>query len=54
MLIYCFAVAVLAFQAVITLELKRRENDNKVIALQLRMQEMMSVLVECVRPSRPP
>jgi hypothetical protein len=40
------AVAVLAFKAVVTLELKRRDNDNKVIALQLQMQEMMSALLQ--------
>ena len=39
-------VAVLAFKAVVTLELKRKDNDKKVVVLQLRMREMMSTLVE--------
>jgi hypothetical protein len=37
---------VLAFKAVVTLELKRRENDSKIIVLHLKMQEMMSVLLQ--------
>ena len=41
-------VAVLAFKAVMTLEMKRRNSDKKVIALHLQMQEMMSVLLQCV------
>lgn len=41
-------VAVLAFKAVVTLELKRRANDKKVIALQLQMQDMMSILLQYV------
>ncbi|KZP16060.1 hypothetical protein FIBSPDRAFT_66010 [Athelia psychrophila] len=40
------AVAVLAFKAVVTLELKRRANDKKVIALHLQMQDMMSTLLQ--------
>ncbi|KAH7909808.1 hypothetical protein BJ138DRAFT_1010091 [Hygrophoropsis aurantiaca] len=49
-------VAVLAFKAVVTLELKRRENDRKVIALKVEMKEMMSVLLELryVKDSRQP
>lgn len=39
---------VLAFKAVVTLEMKRRDNDKKVVALYLQMQEMMSVLLLCV------
>ena len=39
-------VPVLAFKAVVTLELKRRENDSKIIVLHLKMQEMMSVLLQ--------
>ncbi|KAF7974234.1 hypothetical protein HWV62_13116 [Athelia sp. TMB] len=39
-------VAVLAFKAVVTLELKRRDNDKKVVALHLQMQDMMSTLLQ--------
>lgn len=39
-------VAVLAFKAVATLEMKRRDNEKKVIALHLQMQEMMSALLQ--------
>jgi len=38
-------VAVLAFKAMVTLELKRRDNQ-KIIALQFKMQDMMSILVQ--------
>ncbi|TRM70535.1 hypothetical protein BD626DRAFT_391201 [Schizophyllum amplum] len=38
-------VAVMAFKAVIALELKRRENNHKVIALNIQMQDMMSALL---------
>jgi hypothetical protein len=41
-------VVVLAFKAVVTLEMKRRDNDKKVVALHLQMQETMSVLLQCV------
>jgi len=41
-------VAVLAFKAVVTLEMNREDNDKKVVALYLQMQEMMSVLLQCV------
>ena len=44
--LYTTIVAVLAFKGVINLELKRRDNDQKVIALKLQMQEMMAVLLE--------
>ncbi|KAF8843364.1 hypothetical protein BDN67DRAFT_924335 [Paxillus ammoniavirescens] len=40
------AVAVLAFKAVVTLELKRRDNDKKVIALKVEMKDMMSILLQ--------
>ncbi|KAG9021033.1 hypothetical protein FS842_006848 [Serendipita sp. 407] len=40
------SVVVLAFKAVITLELKRRSNDQKVIAIKLKMKDMVSVLLE--------
>lgn len=39
-------VAVIAFKAVITLELKRRDNDQKVVAIKLSMKDMMAVLLE--------
>lgn len=41
-------VAVIAFKAVVTLDLTRRDNDRKVVALKLQMQDMMSVLLEFV------
>lgn len=37
-------VAVLAFKAVYMLEVKRSENDSKVIALYVEMKNMMTVL----------
>ncbi|EGO19294.1 hypothetical protein SERLADRAFT_358650, partial [Serpula lacrymans var. lacrymans S7.9] len=40
------AVAVLAFKAVVTLELKRRDNDKKVIALKMGMKDMMVILLQ--------
>jgi hypothetical protein len=39
-------VVVLAFKAVVTLELKRRDNDKKVIALKMEMADMMSIFLE--------
>ncbi|KAI3609271.1 hypothetical protein WG66_010510 [Moniliophthora roreri] len=42
----CIGVAVLAFKTVISLELKRRDNDEKVIVLLLKVQDMMEVLVQ--------
>ncbi|KAJ7461994.1 hypothetical protein FB451DRAFT_1267439 [Mycena latifolia] len=39
-------VAVLTFQAVWALEMKRRENDKKIIALHVEMRDMMAVLVQ--------
>ena len=42
-------VVVLAFQAVYTLEQKRRDNEKKVIALYVEMKDMMGVLLLCVR-----
>ncbi len=39
-------VVVLAFKAVITLELKRRDNDQKVLVLQVKLQDMMEVFVQ--------
>ena len=42
-------VVVLAFQAVYTLEQKRRDNEKKIIALYVEMKDMMGVLLLCVR-----
>jgi predicted Co/Zn/Cd cation transporter (cation efflux family) len=39
-----FVVAVSVFNAALTLELTRRENDQKIIALNMKMCDMMSVL----------
>ncbi|KAG7087300.1 hypothetical protein E1B28_013278 [Marasmius oreades] len=39
-------VAVIAFKAVVTLELKRRENDDKVVFLLVKMQDLMETLVQ--------
>ncbi|KAJ7262295.1 hypothetical protein B0H12DRAFT_1105150 [Mycena haematopus] len=39
-------VAVMAFKAVWALEQKRRDNDRKILALQLEMKEMMGVLTQ--------
>lgn len=41
-------VAVLAFKTVYTLEMKRRHNEKKIIALYDAMEDMMSVLLWCV------
>ena len=39
-------VAVIAFKAVVSLELKRRENDDKVMFLLVKVQDMMEILVQ--------
>ncbi|KAJ7248435.1 hypothetical protein C8J57DRAFT_1358239 [Mycena rebaudengoi] len=39
-------VAVMTFQAVWALEVKRRENDKKIIALHVEMKDMMAVLLQ--------
>ncbi|KAJ6560234.1 hypothetical protein B0H19DRAFT_1146862 [Mycena capillaripes] len=39
-------VVVMTFQAVWALEMKRRENDKKIIALHVEMRDMMAVLVQ--------
>ncbi|KAJ7719201.1 hypothetical protein B0H16DRAFT_1432905 [Mycena metata] len=39
-------VVVIAFQAAIELELTRRENDKKIIALKTEMMEMMEILLD--------
>jgi hypothetical protein len=41
-------VVVMAFKTVYTLELKRRDNEKKVIALYVEMKDMMGVLLLCV------
>ncbi len=48
--VYC-VVAVSAFKAAITLELNRRENDQKVITLNVAMCDMMQVMVLSVKYS---
>lgn len=40
-----YLVAVLAFKTVYTLELKRRENDKKIVALYVEMKDMMGALL---------
>ncbi|THV00763.1 hypothetical protein K435DRAFT_963848, partial [Dendrothele bispora CBS 962.96] len=40
------AVAVMAFKAVVSLELKRRDNDQRVAVLQVKMQDLMEVFVQ--------
>ena len=47
-----FKVAVGAFVVVITLDMTRRDNDRKVLAVKAQMQDLMGVFFECVRPSR--
>ncbi|KAI0265555.1 hypothetical protein BC834DRAFT_987866 [Gloeopeniophorella convolvens] len=39
-------VVVMAFKAVYTLELKRRDNEKKIIALYVEMKDMMGVLLQ--------
>jgi hypothetical protein len=41
-------VAVLAFKTIYTLEMKRRDNDKKIIALHAEIKDMMDVLLLCV------
>jgi hypothetical protein len=41
-------VVVLAFKTVYNLELKRRDNEKKIIALYVEMKDMMGVLLLCV------
>jgi hypothetical protein len=38
----------LAFKTVYNLELKRRDNEKKIIALYVEMKDMMGVLLLCV------
>lgn len=42
------SVAVVAFKLVVTLDLTRRENNKKVLAIKLEMQKMMCVLFQSV------
>jgi hypothetical protein len=46
-------VAVLAFKAVYALEVKRRDNEKKIIALYVEMKDMMGVLLLCVMRDSP-
>ncbi|KAF7292837.1 VPS13 domain-containing protein [Mycena indigotica] len=39
-------VAVMAFKAVWALEMKRRQNDQKILALHVEMKDMMGVLIQ--------
>lgn len=41
-------VAVLAFKAVYTMEMTRRENDKRIRSLYVEMKEMIAVLVQYV------
>lgn len=45
MLLTCLPVAVLAFKAVYSLEMTRRQNDKRIIALYKEMKDMVEVLV---------
>lgn len=45
------AVALLPFKAVVTLELKRRENDRRILALIAQMADVMSCLKDLPRRS---
>jgi len=38
-------VVVLAFKTVYTLEMRRRDNDKKIVALYAEMKDMMGVLL---------
>ena len=40
------SVAVLAFKAVYTMEMTRRDNDRRVKSLYVEMKDMMSILVQ--------
>ncbi|KAF9447906.1 hypothetical protein P691DRAFT_775794 [Macrolepiota fuliginosa MF-IS2] len=45
--------AVLAFKVVVSLDLVRRENNDKVLAIRLRMKDMMCVLLQLQRMKDP-
>ena len=38
----------LAFKAVYTMDMTRRENDKRITALYVSMKDMIRVLVQCV------
>jgi hypothetical protein len=42
------AVAVTAFKLVITLDLTRRANNKKVLSIKIQMQDLMTILFQCV------
>ncbi|CAK5270937.1 unnamed protein product [Mycena citricolor] len=42
----CSLIAVIAFKAVISLDLTRRQNNKKVLAMKLQMQDVMLILFE--------
>ena len=44
-------VAIFAFHSVISLDLSRRENDRKVLAVKLQMQNMRCTMFQYVRLS---
>ncbi len=41
-----FVAAVLAFKAVYTMEMTRRENDRRIISLHVSMKDMIQILVQ--------
>ena len=47
-LITDLAVAIFAFHSVISLDLSRRDNNKKVMAVKLQMQNMMCTMFQCV------
>lgn len=49
---YRILVAVLPFKVAVTVELKRRQNDKKILALFVTMRDMMSVLAQYVHGTR--
>lgn len=42
------AVAVLAFKTVLKFEMTRRQNDKRIMLVQVKMNDMLSVLLMCV------
>ena len=45
---FCCVVAVGAFALVITMDMTRRDNDKKILAVKIQMQELMAVFFEYV------
>lgn len=46
-------VAIVTFKAVVTLEMDRRDNDQRIIILYVKMQETMATMLEyikCIEP----